>query len=117
MTNYSDNTITLRIPPHDFAALRAGFEAAADDDAPIDPESLSRVRLALAEADVTTPPGLPVVLTLESTDDLFALSACWEVGGEGHPSVTDDQWYSINALIEQAGRMRSPASGSACQLG
>jgi hypothetical protein len=33
---------------------------------------------------------------------LDALTACFEVGGELHPDVTDDQWDSILALVEQA---------------
>ena len=98
--------IVLRFPLYLFIALRAGFEAAADDDAPIDMEALSRVRLALVEAAATTPPGLPFVLMLESSADLFALSACWEVGGECHPSIAEDQWNSINALLHQASGLR-----------
>jgi hypothetical protein len=95
--------IHLRLPLYLFIALRAGFEAADDDDAPIDPAARRRVRQALTEAAATTPPGLPTVLVLESNEDLFALSGCWQVGGECHPSVTEDQWNSINALIDDAG--------------
>jgi hypothetical protein len=96
--------VTLSIEPHLFAALRAGFEAAATDDAPIDLELLSRVRVALTEASVTALPGLPVLVSLGSADELNALAACFEVGGELHPNVTDDQWESILALFEQAHR-------------
>ena len=95
--------ITLRLEPQQFAALRTGFDAAASDpDAPIDPTLIAGVQSALAEAKATALPGLPVLVTLQSTDELDALAACFEVGGEGHPDVTDDQWYSIVALIEQA---------------
>jgi hypothetical protein len=100
------SVITLRLPLYLFIALRAGFEVADDDDAPVNTDALRRVRLALAEAAATTPPGLPTMLTLESEEDLLVLSACWEVGGEDHPSVTEDQWNSINTLISQAGRLR-----------
>ena len=94
--------LTLCIQPHLFATLRAGFEAAATEDAPIDLELLNRVRVALTEASVTALPGLPVLVSLRSDDELNALTACFEVGGELHPDVTDDQWASILALIEQA---------------
>ena len=95
--------ITLRLEPQQFAALRTGFDAAASDpDAPIDPTLIAGVQSALAEAKATALPGLPVLVTLRSTDELDALAACFEVGGEGHPDVSDDQWYSIVALIEQA---------------
>jgi hypothetical protein len=95
--------ITLRIEPQQSAALRTGFDAAASDpDAPIDPTLIAGVQSALAEAIATAIPGLPVLVTLESRDELAALSACFEVGGECHPDVTDDQWYSVVAMIEQA---------------
>ena len=95
--------ISLRLEPQQFAALRTGFDAAASDpDAPIDPSLIAGVQSALAEAKATALPGLPVLVTLQSTDELDTLGACFEVGGEGHPDVTDDQWYSIVALIEQA---------------
>ncbi len=95
--------ISPRLEPQQFAALRTGFDAAASDpDAPIDPTLIAGVQSALAEAKATTLPGLPVLVTLQSTDSLDALAACFEVGGEGHPDVTDNQWYSLVALIEQA---------------
>ena len=94
--------VTLHIQPHLFAALRTGFEAAASDDAPIESELINRVRVALTEASATALPGLPVLVTLGSANELSALSACFEVGGELHPDVTDDQWDSIVALVEQA---------------
>ena len=94
--------VTLGIQPHLFAALRAGFEAAATDDAPFDPELLTRVQVALTEASITALPGLPVLVTLGSADELNALTACFEVGGELHPDVTDDQWASILTIVEQA---------------
>jgi hypothetical protein len=40
--------------------------------------------------------------TCASTAELDTLAAGFEVGGEGHPDVTDNQWYSLVALIEQA---------------
>ena len=95
--------ITLRLEPQQFAALRNGFDAAASDpDAPVDPTLIAAVQSALAEAKATALPGLPVLVTLQSTAELNTLAACFEVGGEGHPDVTDDQWDSIVALIEQA---------------
>jgi hypothetical protein len=56
----------------------------------------------MAEVIVNSLPRLPVLLTLGSADELNALIACFEVGGELHPDVTDDQWDSILALIGQA---------------
>ena len=95
--------ITLRLESQQFAALRTGFDAAASDpDAPVDPTLIAGVQSALAEARATALPGLPVLVTLQSPDELNALAACFEVGGEGHPDVTDDQWDSIVALVEQA---------------
>jgi hypothetical protein len=95
--------ITLRLESQQFAALCAGFDAAADDpDAPIDPSLLAQVWAVLADAKADALPGLPILVMLKSTDELAALSACFEVGGEGHADVTDDQWDSIVALIEQA---------------
>jgi hypothetical protein len=94
--------ITLRIPSHLFNALRAGFEAAAYDDRPFDTELLDRVRAALAKASATALPGLPILVALESEDELYALATCFEVGGEDHPGVTEDHWASIQALFVQA---------------
>jgi hypothetical protein len=97
--------ITLRLESQQLAALRAGFDAAAGDpDAPIDVSLLARVRNALTEAKATALPGLPILVMLKSSDELAALSACFEVGGEGHADVTDDHWDTITALIEQAAR-------------
>ena len=94
--------ITLRIPPHLFALLSSGFEAGADDDAPLDSRLLSKVREALIEADVAAIPGLPVILTLESAGGLDALATCFEVGTETNPSVSDDQYLVIQTMLEQA---------------
>jgi hypothetical protein len=100
-----DPMITLHLEPHQFAALRAGFDAAADDpDAPIDVSLLARVRSALADAKATALPGLPILMMLKSTDGLAALAVCFEVGCEGYADVTDDQWDSVVALVEQAAR-------------
>jgi hypothetical protein len=96
---------TLRLEPRQFVVLCAGFDAAANDpDAPIDSSLLAQVRTALADAKATALPGLPILVTLQSTDELAALSACFEFGGEDHPDVADDHWYSLTALIEQAAR-------------
>jgi NADP-dependent 3-hydroxy acid dehydrogenase YdfG len=95
--------ITLRMESQQFVALHTGFNAAASDpDAPIDPTLITGVQSALAEAKATALPGLPVLVTLQSHNELNALAAYFEVGGEGHPDVTDNQWYSLVALIEQA---------------
>jgi hypothetical protein len=64
------------------------------------------VRTALAQAQATAMPGLPILVSLQSTDELAVLAACFEVGGEGHDDVTDDQWYSVVALIGQAASLR-----------
>jgi hypothetical protein len=94
--------ITRRIPQHLFAALRSGFEAGASDDAPLDSDLLDKVRRTLIEANATSTPGLPIILTLESEAELQAVSTCFEVGGETNPNVSDDQWLSILSLLEQA---------------
>ena len=94
--------VTLRIEPHLFNALWAGFDTGASDDAPIDPELVGRVRTALTEAAATALPGLPLILTLGSADELDVLAVCFEVGAELHPNVTTDQWDAIQAMIEQA---------------
>jgi hypothetical protein len=61
---------TPHIRQHLFAALRAGFEAAASNDAPIGSKLINRVRVALTEASATALPGLPVLVTLGSADEL-----------------------------------------------
>ena len=81
-----------------------GSIAADDPDAPIDPSLLAHVRSALAEAKATALPGLPILVTLQSADELAALVACFEVGSDEHPNVVDDQWDSVLALIEQTAR-------------
>jgi hypothetical protein len=97
--------ITIRVEAQQFRALCAGFHTAADDpDALIDRARLMNVRAALADASATALPGLPILVMLQSTGDLAALAACFEVGGDGHPDVADDQWDSVLALIEQASR-------------
>ena len=96
--------ITLRMEPQQFTALCAGFDAADDPDAPIDPSLLAQVRSALDEAKATALPGLPILITLQSADELAALVACFEVGGEDNPNVSEGQWESVLALIEQAAR-------------
>jgi hypothetical protein len=83
-------------------AGRTGFEAAVcNDDAPIRPQLLSRLRPALADAAATAPRGRPILVRLEAIAELYALGDCFAVGGEGHPRVTDAQWDAINALIDQ----------------
>ena len=94
--------VTLRIPPHLFALLRSGFDAGACDDAPLDSRLLSKVRAALIEAGVAATPGLPVILTLETGDELQSLTACFEVGSETNPGVTDDQYLAVQTVLEQA---------------
>jgi hypothetical protein len=94
--------VTLHIQPHLFAALRTGFEAVPFHDAPIGSELINRVRVALTKARATALPGLPVLVTLGSAGELSALSACFKVGGELRPDVTDDQWDSIVALVATA---------------
>ena len=99
--------ITLRVEPHLFGSLRLAFERTADD-APLDETVLDRVRTAIAEADAAALPGVSVILMLQTRDELSALQACWEVGGEGDPDVTDDRWQAINALIAQAAQSHLP---------
>jgi hypothetical protein len=93
--------VVLRIEPYLFSALRAGFETAASDDTPVDIELLDRVRSALNEASAAALPGLPIIIALESTDELDALAVCFEVGSQLHPDVTDDQWDAIQSAMEQ----------------
>ena len=101
--------ITLRVEPSLFSTLRTGFEAAVcNDDAPIRPQLLSRLRPALADAAATAPRGRPILVRLESTAELYALGDCFAVGGEGHPRVSDTQWDAINALIDQTARTAGP---------
>jgi hypothetical protein len=101
-----DAMITLRMEPQQFTALCAGFDAADDPDAPIDPSLLAQVRSALDEAKATALPGLPILITLQSADELAALVACFEVGGEDNPNVSEGQWESVLALIERTARMK-----------
>jgi hypothetical protein len=101
--------IILRVDPSLFSALRTGFEAAVcNDDAPIRPQLLSRLRPALADAAATAPRGRPILVRLESIAELYAVGDCFAVGGEGHPCVTDAQWDAINALIDQTARTAGP---------
>ena len=102
--------ITLRMEPQQFTALCAGFDAADDPDAPIDPSLLAQVRSALDEAKATALPGLPILITLQSADELAALVACFEVGGEDNPNVSEGQWDSVMALIEQTARTKQSHS-------
>jgi hypothetical protein len=102
--------ITLPMEPQQFTALCAGFDGADDPDAPIDPSLLARVRSALAEAKATALPGLPILITLQSADELTALAACFEVGGEDNPNVSEGQWESVLALIEKAARTKQSHS-------
>lgn len=86
-----------------FAALHTGFDAAANDhDAPIDPTLIAGEQSARTKSDAIALPGLPIQVTLQSPDELNAPAACFKIGGEGHPNVTDDQWYSHVALMKQA---------------
>ena len=64
----------------------------------------------VAAAAVTAPRGRPILVRLESTDELYALGLgdCFAVGGEDHPCVTDAQSDEINALIDQAARAAGP---------
>ena len=62
--------VTILFPPHLFAALRTGFEAAPSDEAPTESELINRVRVALTEASATALSGLPVLVTLGSADEL-----------------------------------------------
>lgn len=92
----------LRVEPHLFAVLCSGFAmAASDPQAPLDPLLLDAVRGALARAEAARLPGLPVVVRL-SRPELAVLAACFEVGGQGMDSISDDQWNAIGALLEQA---------------
>ena len=82
--------IILRVEPSLFSALRTGFEAAVcNDDAPIRPQLLSRLRPALADAAATAPRGRAILVRLESIAEQYAPGDCFAVGGEGHPRVTE----------------------------
>jgi len=93
--------VTFRIPPHLFSVLRKGFDAASDE-APLDSELLGAVSTALVQAGVASMPGLPVILTLETAEELQVLTACFEVGSEADPDVTDDQYLGVQTVLEQA---------------
>jgi hypothetical protein len=93
----------IRLGPHHFRALRRAFDCATDglDEWPEPPMPLDMVavlRAKLAEADAASLPGLPVVLAL-SQAEIEALLVCWEVGGECDPSVTDDQYETVLAIL------------------
>jgi hypothetical protein len=92
--------VTLRIPSHLFSALRSGFNAVCDDGL-VGHDMVSGVRAAFAAALDASMPGLPIILKLQSADELYALADCVEVGGKGHSAVTDDQWKAIVALIDE----------------
>ena len=96
--------LTIRIEPHVFSVLRSGFEAGANDEAPLDQRLLGRLWAALIEADADSTPGLPVLLMLGSAVELDAMASCFEVGAETDPSITDDQWLSVLTLFESASR-------------
>ena len=98
--------ITIRIPSHLFTALRSSVEAASPDDARIESEMLDRVQAALTEASATARGGFPVVMTLDSPDELNLLAVCFEVGSELDPGVTTEQWNAIQVLFEEALRTR-----------
>ena len=93
--------VTLCVPSHLFSALQFGFDAVCDDGL-IEQDMVRGVRAAFADALDTSMPGLSVILNLQSADELYALADCVEVGGKGHPDVTDDQWKAIVALIDEA---------------
>jgi len=60
---YYGAMIMLRLEPSLFSALRTGFEAGAcNDDAPIRPQLLSRMRPALADATATAPRGRAILV-------------------------------------------------------
>ncbi len=79
--------ITLRVEPSLFSALRAGFEAAVcNDDAPIRPQLLTRLRPALAAAAVTAPRGRPILVRLELTAELYALGTASRLAAKAIPT-------------------------------
>lgn len=101
-------TTPLRLAPHLFAVLRRAFDSATDgiedcDPPPVPLDIVAALRAKLVEAEASALPGLPVVLAL-SRGEIEALSACWQVGGEGDPAVADDQYDAISAILEQASR-------------
>jgi hypothetical protein len=53
----------------------------------------------------------PNGIASQSADELAALVACFEVGGEDNPNVSEGQWESVLALIEQAARTQDWQSG------
>lgn len=109
--------ITIRIEQHLFGLLREAYAAAATE-APLDPVVLEQVRAALTDAAAAALPGLPVVVKLGDAGDLVVLRACRQVGSDCSPSITEDVWVEINALLAQAVpvwfRARQPPPG---QLG
>ena len=95
--------ITRAIEPALFTALRVGFEAGIQGDAPpISALQLGQIRSALAAGVSAARRGRPILMVLESTADLYALSDCFAVGGEDHPQVTEAQWDAINELLDKA---------------
>lgn len=98
----------LRLEPHLFVVLRRAFDSATDgiEDWELPPVPLDVVavlRTKLAEAEATALPGLSIVLAL-SPAEIEVLSACFSVGGEGDPAVSDDQYEAILAMLGQSAR-------------
>ena len=96
----------IRLESHHFRALRHAVDGATGGidewpEPPLPLDMVAALRTKLAEADAASPPGLPVVLVL-SQAETEALSVCWEVGGECDPTVTDDQYQTVLAVLGQA---------------
>ena len=79
--------IILRVEPSLFSALRTGFEAAVcNDDVPIRPQLLNRLRPALAAAAATASRGRPILMRLELIAELHAWGTASQSAAKAIPA-------------------------------
>lgn len=93
MTNQMDGSIEIAVSASMFEVMKIAFEL-AEAGAPGDTNA---GRQALDTAPIREPDAMRL-LRFASKEEAVLFAQCLEVGGEGNPDISDDQWDELQTV-------------------